>query len=84
MDSCPYFRIVKHYVFLLVHSKPNILTMDNKERSENQDMNRININEKYELQYWSKKLRVSQDELIKAVKSAGTTLYEVKRYLKQD
>lgn len=47
-------------------------------------MNRINISQKFELQYWSKKLGISQDDLVKAVKTAGTALNEVKRYLKQD
>ncbi|WP_442587352.1 DUF3606 domain-containing protein [Pedobacter sp. AW31-3R] len=45
--------------------------------------NKINITEKYEIHYWSKKLGISNDDLIEAVKSVGTSLNEVKKYLKK-
>ena len=56
--------------------------MDEKTQSGSPGTDRINISQKYELQYWSKKLGVSHDELIKAVKTVGTSLNEVKKYLK--
>lgn len=56
--------------------------MDEKTQSGRPEISRINISQKYELQYWSKKLGVSHDELVKAVKAAGTSLIEVKKYLK--
>ncbi|MBB5635335.1 hypothetical protein HDE68_001220 [Pedobacter cryoconitis] len=56
--------------------------MDNKQKTGSPDRDRINVNESYELEYWSKKFNVTQDELRKAVKAAGTSADEVEKYLK--
>lgn len=58
--------------------------MNNNFFSPRPQQNKINITEKYEIQYWSKKLGISHDDLIEAVKSVGTSLNEVKKYLKKD
>jgi hypothetical protein len=55
--------------------------MDNKEKVGNPDRDRINVNEDYELQYWSEKFGVSRDELKKAVEAVGTTTKAVREYL---
>lgn len=55
--------------------------MDNKEKVGNPDRDRINVNEDYELQYWSEKFGVSRDELKKAVEAVGTTTKAVQEYL---
>ena len=57
--------------------------MDNKTKTGSPDMDRINVNEDYELQYWSKKFNVSGDELKSVVKAAGTSAQAVEDYLKK-
>ena len=47
------------------------------------DRSRININEDYELQYWSEKFGVSRDELKKAVAAVGPTAQAVEQHLKK-
>lgn len=56
--------------------------MDNKTKTGSPDRDRINVNEDYELQDWSKKFGVSRDELKKAVKEVGTSAEAVAKYLK--
>ena len=57
--------------------------MDNKSKKGKGDDSRININESYELQYWSEKLNVSSDELREAVKATGPNADDVTEYIKQ-
>jgi hypothetical protein len=53
---------------------------DSKEHRNSPDSKRININESYEVQYWSKKFGVSATELKDAVDKAGTSAEAVKNY----
>ncbi|MET3977919.1 hypothetical protein ABIB62_000486 [Mucilaginibacter sp. UYP25] len=55
--------------------------MDNKQNTGSPDRDRINVNEDYELQYWSEKFGVSRDELKEAVKAAGTSVEAVQKQL---
>ena len=57
--------------------------MDNKKHTGSPDRDRINVNEDYELQDWSKKFGITPDELKKAVKAVGTSAKEVEKYLKK-
>lgn len=57
--------------------------MDDKNKTGNPDRGRINVNESYELQDWSKKFGVTPDELKKAVKAVGTSAKDVEEYLKK-
>ena len=57
--------------------------MDNKQKTGSPDRDRINVNEDYELQHWSKKFGVSSDELKKAVKAVGTSAEAVEKHLKK-
>ena len=57
--------------------------MDDKKNTGSSDRDRININEDYELQYWSKKFGVSSNELKEAVKAVGSAVKEVERHLKK-
>jgi hypothetical protein len=57
--------------------------MDNKNNVGAPDRDRININENYEVEYWTKTLGISADELKKAVKSAGTSADAVRQHLKK-
>lgn len=55
--------------------------MDDKSKTGKIDNTRINVNEPYELQYWSEKLGVSRDRLKEAVAAAGPVVENVKSYL---
>lgn len=54
---------------------------DDKKNTGSPDRDRINVNEDYELQYWTKALGVSADELRAAVKAVGPTAAAVRKYL---
>ena len=47
--------------------------MDDKNKKGPEDSSRINVNEDYELQYWSEKFGVSREELKNAVAKAGVS-----------
>lgn len=57
--------------------------MDDKQKKGSPDRDRINVKESYELEYWSKKFKVTPDQLKQAVKSAGTSAIEVEKLLKK-
>ncbi|RAJ24618.1 DUF3606 domain-containing protein [Pedobacter cryoconitis] len=57
--------------------------MDNKQKTGSPDKDKINVKESYELEYWSKKFKVTPDQLKQAVKSAGTSAIEVEKLLKK-
>jgi hypothetical protein len=56
--------------------------MDNKAKTGKADDTRININETYELQYWSEKMNVTRERLKEAVAAVGPNVDDVKDYLK--
>lgn len=45
------------------------------------DAKKINVNEPWELDYWTKTLNVSADRLRQAVRAAGPMVDDVKRHL---
>lgn len=55
--------------------------MDDKQKTGKGDDSRININESYELQYWSEKFNVSTDDLKQAVKTAGISVEDIREHL---
>jgi len=55
---------------------------DNTKLRGRQDRNRINVNEDYELQDWSKKFGVTAEELRKAVQQVGDVAKDVEMHLK--
>jgi len=55
--------------------------MDNKAKVGTPDRELINVNEDYELQYWSEKFGVTREELKKAVAAVGTSVKKVQAYL---
>ncbi|WP_200912259.1 DUF3606 domain-containing protein [Pedobacter sp. Leaf216] len=57
--------------------------MDDKLKNGNADRTRININEGYELDYWSNKFGVSKDKLKAVVETVGTSARAVEDYLKK-
>ncbi|WP_288462566.1 DUF3606 domain-containing protein [uncultured Chryseobacterium sp.] len=46
-----------------------------------QDASKVNVNETWELEYWSKKFGVTKELLKEAVKAVGTSAAAVKKYL---
>lgn len=55
---------------------------DDKTQAGGQDRKRIDINEDYELQDWSKKFGVSTEQLKEAVKAVGPMAADVEARLK--
>ncbi|MBC7390045.1 MAG: DUF3606 domain-containing protein [Opitutaceae bacterium] len=55
--------------------------MDNKKNVGSPDKDRINVNEKYELEYWTKELGVTSDKLKQVVSEVGTSVSAVKEKL---
>ncbi|UKT65705.1 DUF3606 domain-containing protein [Pedobacter mucosus] len=55
--------------------------MDNKQKTTIADRSRININESYEVDYWSNKFGVSKDKLKATVQIVGTSVKAVENYL---
>ncbi|MGZ8287618.1 MAG: DUF3606 domain-containing protein [Telluria sp.] len=54
---------------------------DNLNNRGPQDASRINVNESWELAYWTRKFGVSDDELRQAVKQVGTMADAVAKHL---
>jgi hypothetical protein len=55
---------------------------DDKSKTGGQDRLRINVNEPYELDSWSKKFGCTHDELRAAVKAVGVMAKDVEAHLK--
>lgn len=54
---------------------------DDLKKTGKQDDLRININQAWELRDWAKKLNISQEKLIEAVKKVGPLVTDVKKFL---
>jgi hypothetical protein len=57
--------------------------MDNKNNVGGPDRDRINVHENYEVEYWTKTLGITAEELRKAVQAAGNSTEAVKQHLKK-
>jgi len=57
--------------------------MDSKQNIGSPDRDRINIHEDYEVEYWTRQLAVSKEELIAAVNAVGTSADAVREHLKK-
>jgi predicted RNA-binding protein YlqC (UPF0109 family) len=55
---------------------------DNLKNNGPQDRSRINVNESWEVAYWTKELGVSKEELEKLVKKAGPAVSAVRQEMK--
>ena len=55
---------------------------DNLNNRGPQDAARINVNEDWELEHWTKKLGVSEEELKAAVKKVGVSVEAVSAHFK--
>ena len=56
--------------------------VDDLTRKAPEDPTKINVNQSWEIQYWAKKLGVTEQQLKTAVKAVGPIVKDVKRYLK--
>ena len=56
---------------------------DDKNKRDYHDRTRINIEEIYEVNYWSQKFGITAEELIKAVKKVGPSVKDVEKHLKK-
>ncbi|MCC4620368.1 DUF3606 domain-containing protein [Xanthomonas cassavae CFBP 4642] len=54
---------------------------DDKKTTGSPDRDRINVNEDYELHYWTKVVGVSAEELRAAVEAVGPTAAAVRKHL---
>lgn len=54
---------------------------DNLHNRGPQDRSRINMHEKWEVQYWTRELGVSQEALEKAVQAAGNSVDAVRQHI---
>ena len=55
---------------------------DDTTKTRPQDATRINMNEDYEVQYWTKKFQVSKEQLAAAVNKVGVSARAVAEYLR--
>lgn len=56
---------------------------DDKSKTGQGDRTRINVNETYELRYWSEKFGVTQDTLREAVHKVGVNVTDVEQQLQK-
>lgn len=54
---------------------------DDKKNTGSPDRDRINVNEDYEVHYWTKELGVTAEQLRAAVKAVGPTSKAVRAHL---
>jgi len=54
---------------------------DNRSLRQPQDGSRVNVNEDYEVQYWTKKFDCSKEELVRAVNAVGVSAEKVEQFL---
>jgi hypothetical protein len=55
--------------------------VDDKNERRPQDSSRVNVNEEYEVQYWTNKLGISREKLISTVKRVGVSVEDIKKSL---
>jgi predicted RNA-binding protein YlqC (UPF0109 family) len=60
--------------------KEAIMADDLSDRGQ-QDRSRINMNEKWEVQYWTRELGVSEDELRQIIQKSGNSVTAVRQQL---
>lgn len=54
---------------------------DDLSKRRPQDASKVNVNETWELEYWSNKFGVTKERLKEAVKAVGTSAAAVQNYL---
>ena len=54
---------------------------DDKSKRDYHDRDRININEPYEVEYWTKRFGVTKDQLVAAHKEVGPMVKDIAKNL---
>jgi len=54
---------------------------DDKSMPDYRDRDRINRNEPYEIEYWTRTLGVTKDKLLRAIDAVGVMVKDVRGYL---
>lgn len=54
---------------------------DDLSKRRPQDAAKVNVNETWEIEYWTKKFGVTKEKLKEAVKAVGTSAVLVQKYL---
>ena len=57
--------------------------MDDKTKTGSPDTQLINLNENYEVEYWTKDLGIGKEKLKEAVAAVGNSAAAVRKYLQQ-
>jgi hypothetical protein len=57
--------------------------MDDKNKRGPQDASKVNVNEDYELRYWTNRFNISEERLREAVKEVGPSVSAIEEYLKK-
>jgi Protein of unknown function (DUF3606) len=55
---------------------------DDLSKRKPQDTSKVNLNETWELEYWSNKFGVTKEKLKEAVKAVGTSAAAVQKYFR--
>jgi hypothetical protein len=75
-------QTIWHCLLLCVHTNETTI-MDNKTKTGSPDSRRINMEEDYEVEYWTTILDVTRAKLKAAVNAVGTSAAAVRKYLKK-
>lgn len=54
---------------------------DDLSKRQPQDADRVNVNEAWELRYWTARFKVSDEELRAAIKAVGPMARDIERHL---
>lgn len=54
---------------------------DDKSKRDYRDRDRINRNEPYEVEYWTRTLGVTKEQLLRAIDASGVMVKDVRRSL---
>ena len=57
---------------------------DDLDRTQPEDPNKININQSWEVSYWTKKFGVTETKLKQAVAAVGVMVVDVEKWLKNN
>ncbi|MET3035864.1 DUF3606 domain-containing protein [Chryseobacterium sp. NRRL B-14859] len=71
----------KAYLPLVLLTQKLFIMSDDLSKKRPQDATKVNVNEDWELEYWSKKFGVTKDQLKNAVKAVGVSAAAVQKYL---
>jgi hypothetical protein len=57
---------------------------DDLNKKRPQDSSKVNVNEPYEVNYWTERFNISEAKLNKAVKAVGPMVADIEKWLKSN